>query len=101
MIIVERMIQHIRPDKWADLDGLDKKYNVVETRLGFPAKKRYQCLSGINDMNTLIIERQWESLAKMEATFEKAMSDPEYQKLQQESTPIVKSNQWELYMPLP
>ena len=101
MIIIERMIQHIRPDKWAELEAIDKKYNVVEARLGFPTKKRSQSLSGSLEMNTLIIERQWPSMAAMEATYEKAMADPEHQALQLEGNPIIKSNHWELYMPLP
>jgi hypothetical protein len=63
MVIVERMIQKIRPNKWAELEAIDKKYDVVESRLGFPAKKRYQCIVGGHDTNTLIVERQWESFA--------------------------------------
>ena len=101
MIIVERLVQYIYPDKWAELEVLDKKFNLSEARLGFPPKKRYQSLSGTLKMNTLIIERQWESLAKLEATYEKAMADPEQQALQMESSSIIKSSFWELYMPLP
>jgi hypothetical protein len=101
MIIIERMIQQIYPDKWEALEAIDKKYNVVEARLGFPPKKRSRCLSGGLSMNSLIIERQWESLAKMEAIQEKAQMDPEYLALYQEGTSIIKSIHWELYMPLP
>jgi hypothetical protein len=101
MIITERMIQHVYPGKWVELEAIDKKYNAVEARLGFPAKKRYQLLMGSHPMGTLIIERQWPSLAAMEAANEKGMADPEYQTLQQESAQIIKSVHWELYMPMP
>ncbi len=101
MVIVERMIQKIRPDKWAELEAIDKKYDVVESRLGFPAKKRYQCIIGGHDTNTLIVQRQWESLAVMEAIYEKAFADPEHQALGQEGISIIKSTQIEMYMPLP
>jgi hypothetical protein len=37
----------------------------------------------------------------MEATYEKAFADPEHQALQEEITSIIKSTQWEVYMPLP
>jgi len=94
------MIQQIRPDKWAELEVLDKKYNVIEARLGFPPKKRYSCLTGSHDMNTLIIKREWPSLAAMEATYEKAFADPENQALGVESAAIVMSNREELYMPM-
>jgi hypothetical protein len=101
MIIIERQVQQIFPNKWVELDVLDKKYDVVEKRLGFPPKKRMQVLSGGLPMNTVIIERQWPSLAAMEATYEKAMQDPEDQALQAESAGIIQSNHWELYMPMP
>lgn len=101
MIVIERMIQKIHPDKWAELEEIDKKYDVVEGRLGFPPKKRYRCVSGSHDTNTLIVERQWESFAAMEATYQKAMADPELQALWADGTPIVKSTQIELYRPVP
>jgi hypothetical protein len=101
MIVIDRMIQKVYPDKWAELEEVDKKYNAVEGRLGFPPKKRYQCLTGSHEVNTLIIERQWASLAAMEATYEKAFADPEHQALGKESTSIIKNIHWELYMPLP
>jgi hypothetical protein len=101
MIIIERMVQEIYPDKWAELEEIDKKYNVVEARLGFPPKKRSRCISGKLSMNTLIIERQWESLAKLEAANERAMQDAEYQALGMDGTSIIKNLHWELYMPMP
>jgi hypothetical protein len=101
MIVIERMVQQIRQDKWAELEAIDKKYNVVEARLGFPAKKRMRSLSGSYDMSTLVIERQWSSMAAMEAAYEKTMTDPEYQALGMESNPIIKNIHWELYMPMP
>jgi len=52
-------------------------------------------------MSTLIIEFQWESMAKMEKTVTKAVLDPEYQKLTAESQLIIQSSQWELYTPWP
>lgn len=101
MIIIERQIQKVRPGKWVALEEIDKKYNAVESRLGFPTKKRYQCLVGVHDTNTLIIERQWGSLAAMETAFEKASLDPEYQALGAEVVALIEGPQFELYMPLP
>ncbi len=102
MIAIERMVQKIYPGKWAELEAIDKRYNAVESRLGFPAnKKRFQPMISGLDSNTLVIERQWESLAVMEATYEKAFADPEMQALQKETLTIVKSTQVEVYAPLP
>jgi hypothetical protein len=101
MIVIERLIQKIYPDKWAELEEIDKRYDVVEGRLGFPPKKRYRCIYGAHDTDTLIIERQWDSYAAMEATYDKALVDPELQALWAEGTSIVRSTQGELYSPLP
>lgn len=101
MIVLERLVQHIRPGKWAELEKLDKKYTAVESRFGFPPKQRYQCVSGGHDSNTLIVERQWKSLATAEAAYEKVFADAEYQQLGVEGSSIVESSQMELYTPLP
>jgi hypothetical protein len=101
MIIIERMVQQIYPGKWMELEVLDKRYNAVEARLGFPAKKRFQLLMGRSPMGTLVIERQWPSLAAMEAANEKGLMDPEYQALQQESSQVIQKIHWEIYMPMP
>lgn len=100
-MIIERMIQHIFPGKWAELGALDKKYNVVEARLGYPVKRRYQLLMGSHPAGSLIIEREWPSLAAMEEANMKGFVDPEYQALQQEGATIIKSIYWEVLMPLP
>jgi len=101
MVIVERLTQKLRPNKFEELEKLDKKYTALENKFGFPLKKRYQLIAGGNDFNTLIVERHWESLAKMEAAYEKALADAEYQKLNEESSSAIKSTQMELYTPLP
>jgi hypothetical protein len=101
MIIVERLVQQVRPGKWAELEAIDKKFDAVESRFGFPPKKRYQCVIGGLDQNTLIIEREWECLAQMEATYEKAFAIPEYQALGKELLSVVQSSQMEVYTLLP
>jgi hypothetical protein len=95
------MIQKVLPGKWAALEEIDKKFNAVESRLGFPSKKRYRCMIGGHDTNTLVVERQWDSLAKMEAAHEKAFLDPEHQALAEEINSLIVSNQYEVYIPLP
>lgn len=99
-MIIERMIQQVIPGKWDELKTLDKKYDTVEARLGFPPKRRYQCMVGGHNTNTLIIEREWESMAAMEAVYRKAFEDSENQALGEETHSIIESVQIELYMPL-
>jgi len=100
MVVIERLIQKIHPGKFAELAEIDEKYNVLEADFGFPPKKRLQCVAGGHAFNTLIVERQWESLAKMEAVYEKALANQDYQKLNQESIAVIESTQMELYTPL-
>jgi hypothetical protein len=97
---LERMIQQIRPDKWAALEELDKKYDAIERGLGYPPKRRYRMLFGRNTTNTLIIEREWESMAAMETAMMKAMALPEYQALGVEGSDIVPDLTWEIYLVL-
>jgi hypothetical protein len=101
MIAIERMVQEIYPGKWAELDEIDKRFTEIEQKLGFPAKRRYQCIIGSLDQNMLVIERQWECLAAMETAYEKAFALPEYMALGKDLAPIVKSSRIEIYTPLP
>ncbi len=97
MIMLERQVQQVRSDKWEELEAIDKKFNIVESALGFPAKRRYRSYVGGNDNNTLVIEREWSSLAAMEAAYEKAFASPEWQALGAETGGIITSNTHELY----
>jgi hypothetical protein len=100
MVIIERQIQRVRSGKWAELEELDKKFTPVESRLGFPAKRRCRSLVGGLTTDMLIIERQWESFAAMEAAYEKILADPEHQALTAALDPILESQQIEFYLPL-
>ncbi len=101
MIAIERIVQEIYPGKWAELDEIDKQFTEIEQKLGFPAKKRYQCIMGALDQNMLVIEREWECLAAMETSYEKAFALPEYMALGKEIVSIVKSSRIEVYTPVP
>jgi hypothetical protein len=101
MIAIERMTQKVYPGKWAELEEIDKRFNAVEARAGFPQKKRYQCVIGSLDQSMLIIERQWDSLAAMESAYDKVMADPEWQTLGKDVGSVVESSQIEVFTPLP
>lgn len=100
-MLLERLIQQVVPGKWEKLAVIDKKYDQLESRFGFPPKKRWQALFGANDNNSLIIEREWESLTKLEAAYMALMADPAYQKLGGELQGIITSNRQEIYWELP
>jgi NIPSNAP len=97
MKVLERHLRKIHPGKWGEVEGLDNKYDAVERRYGFPPKRYYRSFIGTHDINTSIMEREWESLATMEAAQEKALADPEWQALTPEFEAIMESLQIELY----
>jgi hypothetical protein len=39
MKVLHRQIQHVRSGKWAELEAIDKRFDAVERRLGFPDNK--------------------------------------------------------------
>jgi hypothetical protein len=99
-MFLERQIQQIQPGKWTELDALDQKFNTIESRLGFPAKRRFRCYIGGHPNSTLVIEREWESLAAMETAYMKSFMDPEWQALNGQFETISESIQVEVYLVL-
>lgn len=99
MVVIELMIQEVYPGKWEALAEIDKKFDVVEKRHGFPATKRMSSISGAYDMNTIVIMREWESMAAMEAAYESIFTDSEHQVLVAETMSIIKNSRIELYTP--
>ena len=98
MKIMERLIQKVDRNSWAKKLAIEKRYEPVEARLGFPPSRRYRAYIGANDTNTRVIERDWSSLQAYLVTIEKALADPEHQALGAEQVGIVLSNQVELYI---
>lgn len=101
MKVIERLVQHIHADKWAELEAIDKEFNALEAKHGFPPKRRSQLFSGSDEYNTLIVEYVWESLAAMEAAYESINTDPAYMPLYQKVFAILRDSRVELYTPLP
>ncbi len=98
MKVLERQIQKIERSSWNKKLALEKRYDVVEARLGYPPTRRYRAWSGELDMDTRVNERVWSSLAVFEATMEKAYADPEWRELGAEGASIVLSNHLEWYI---
>jgi hypothetical protein len=51
--------------------------------------------------NILVVEREWESFAAMEAAYEKLMANPEWFALNAEGSAVIKDGYTEILMPLP
>lgn len=100
VIVIFRELQRVANGKWDDLEEIDKKFDEIEESLGYPPKKRYRCLTGL-DTNVIVIERQWESFTKMEKIMTKGFLDPELQNLSRKLESIIDWQKIELYVPHP
>lgn len=98
MRIMERLTQKVDRASWAKKLALEKRYEAVEARLGYPPSRRYRAFIGTADTNTRVIERDWSGLGAYLTTVEKAQADPEWQALGAEQIGIVLGNQMELYI---
>lgn len=95
--VMERLIQRVKPGKWAALDEIDKKFDAIESKLGFPPKKRYRSLAGPLDNDTIIIEREWKSMAIMEQTILATAGNAELQEMGMRLNDIIDASWHELY----
>jgi hypothetical protein len=103
MKVLYRVVQHIYTDKWAELEVYEKEVTELEAKYNFPleTKKRYRMLSGPDNLDTLNVEYEWESLAAFEAGMEKLMADPSFPEINVKGLPIVKDMSIELFWVLP
>ena len=102
MKVIQRGILKIAPGKMADYMELQEKFMAVATRLGCPPMRCYRPLSGGGDaIRGIICEAEWDSLAALEAYFEKTVTDPEWQALMPKWETIIESHQLEFLMPMP
>ena len=77
-MILERMIHRVKNGKFQELKEVEKKWEALEESLGgFPLRRRYWAMYGAHDGGTYVWEREWESLAAMEAAYDKRSADPE------------------------
>ena len=100
--VMQRLIQQIKPDKWEALEEIDKKFNAVEASLGYPpTKRRYRLYSGKGNFNTLIVEREWNSLKELEELTVKGLANPDLQKLMAELNDTMSDMKIEIYLVWP
>ena len=102
MKLIVREITKVIPGKWNEAIELHKKRVVNATRLGSPPFKIYRSISGQGDWsNTIILEREWDSLAAWESFFDKATKDPKVKKeFIDKWQNITQSHKFEFYTPL-
>ena len=102
MKVIMRAPVKVVPGRMAEYMELEEKRRAMVARLGYPPEKVYRLISGEGDMfHTLVYEMEWDSLAALEAFFEKTFADPEGQELMAKSDAVIVSHENEFYTPLP
>ena len=101
MVILERIIHQIYPDKWPEINALEAEFDQIEKPLGFTGKKRFRIVLGGDGSNSLVIERQWPSFAAMEAVYDRAMAHPGWQAMGTKMSTIIKGTRSEILLVLP
>lgn len=92
MEILERQIKFIYPEKRAERLAHGHEIDAIEAKYGFPPNRQYMTFVGSDEAGTLVLEREWPSMAAWEEALSKANQDPEYQKL------IKKFGEWQREM---
>ena len=78
MLTMERRISKVKEGKWDELLADEKKWDAVENRLGgFPPKRRYRPIAGVETSDTFVWERDWESFAAAEDAYKRLFEDEE------------------------
>jgi len=100
MKVMFRTTVKIVPGKMAEYMEVEEKSKAMASRYGMPSWRRYVPLSG-DSMHTIVYEMEFDSLAALEASFEKMFADPERQEVMAKSEGVIVSHENDLYMPMP
>ena len=100
MKVIQRGIMKVVPGKMAEAMELWEKHMAISTRLGCPSMRSYRPMIGGEFFHTLIGESEWDSMAAMEAFFEKMFADPEIQALMAKWEAVIESYVVEFYTPM-
>ena len=98
-MIIERLIQARQPGTQPDMD-VEREWDAVESRAGFPPKKILRSVAGGLDYLSIVIEREWDSMAAMEAAYARVADDPQWQALVSEAHRYIQTFRREIYEPL-
>ena len=97
-MILMREVQKIRPGQWEELEEIEKEWQALERRAGYPeGKRRYRGISAPHDLDTLIVEVEWESFAAYEKICAKTALEPGFAELVARTEPLIESMSFEFY----
>jgi hypothetical protein len=78
--------------------AIEKEFDALEAKMGnVPPKRRYYATYGSLPLGTFVWEREWESMAALEAYQTKMMVDPEWASTQERAEKIFADFHSELF----
>ena len=81
MKLIVREIMRVLPGKWDEAIKLQKKRVELATKMGSSPFKFFRNMSGQGEWgNTIILEREWDSMAAWETFFDSATKNPRVKK---------------------
>jgi len=102
MKVMQRTSMKMVPGKMTEAMGLIQEQQGVMTRWGMPPVRYYRPFAGGGDaVNTIFLQFEWDSIAAMEAFYEKSMADPEMLAVLMKWDGVLESHTHEIYMPMP
>jgi len=98
MSIMERCTQEINAEGWKVVGELERAFEAAEEKMGgVPKKRRYLLMYGGQAQGTMVWEREWESMAAIEAYGAKAETDPDFQAAFKRVAGVFANGRFELF----
>jgi hypothetical protein len=96
-MIMERCMQQVI-GSFEAVESIEKEFDALEAKMGnVPAKRRYWAMYGSLPFTTMVWERDWESMAVLEAYNNKTMADPEWAPMFEKAGKVFGESHRELY----
>jgi len=97
MAILERHVQFKIKNEKAYWER-EKAFQGVESRLGgFPSKRHYSLIAGGDNMGTMVWEREWESMAAMDAAYDRMFNEADVEQLVASGSEVLEGERMEIY----
>jgi len=100
-MIMERYTQNVI-GTYDEMVAIEKEFDALEAKIGnVPHKRRYYAYYGSLPLGTFVWEREWESLAALEAYHVITMNDPDWAATTEKAGKIYADFHSELYWVIP
>ena len=100
MKVMFRTTVKVVPGKMAEYMEVEAQSQAMAGNYGMPPWRRYSPMTG-DSMHTIVYEMEFDSLADLEASFEKMFADPKWKEGMAKSEGSIVSHENEIYTPMP